>query len=111
MRGGRRLEQFDSVRTGDIVMYRRADRRSRKNSEERCVSAADVIATINRGNRANHSFEHLVAEFALASRGFSTQLGLPEAALYFPNRENSNRESHDQRDDVPKSNRSRCRHL
>src|SRR2546423_7485816 len=92
-------------------MNRRADAQLRKHAQERSVRATDSILSIDRGQRADHPFEHLIAELAFATRGIGALSGLAKSALHLPDSRRSDEQPGQQSDHIPSANRSRCRFL
>src|SRR5437763_8598215 len=88
-------------------MNRYSNRRFGKDSEEGRVCAANPIVAIDCGNRADHAFEYLVAELALAASGFGALSGLGKSPLHLPNRGGRDQERDQQSDDVPDAYRAR----
>src|SRR2546423_1954208 len=92
-------------------MNRRADAQLRKHAQERSVRATDSILSIDRGQRADHPFEHLIAELAFATRGIGALSGLAKSALHLPDSRSSDEQPGQQSNDIPSANRSRGRSL
>ena len=67
--------------------------------------------SIDCGQRADHSFEHLIAELPFAARGIGALPGLAKSALHLPDGRNRDEQSGQQGDHIPNTNRSRGRPL
>ena len=67
--------------------------------------------SIDRGQRADHSFEHLVAELAFATRGIGALPGLAKPALHLPDGRDGDQQPGQQSNHIPSTNRSGCRSL
>ncbi len=111
MRRRRGLQQSDAFRRTDFRVNRGPDGGFGKDAQERCVRAANAIASINCRDRADHAFQHLIAELALPARGFGAPPGLMKAPLHLPDGGHGHCQTCEQREQIPDPNRSRGRLL
>src|SRR5437764_14973130 len=88
-------------------MNRCANRRLREDSEEGRIGSANTLLAIDCSNRADHAFEYLVAELALAASVFGALSSLGKSSLHLPNRGGRDQERDQQSDDVPDAYRAR----